>query len=44
MIHPTWLLTAAHCIPGTSWKARSAHLLAGLKVLGKEGNRVRQLS
>ena len=35
MIHPAWSLTAAHCIPGNSWTARSAELLAALSVLGR---------
>lgn len=34
-IHPAWALTAAHCIPGTSWSARSADLLAAMEALGR---------
>ena len=36
MIHPTWLLTAAHCVPGQKWKGRSGQLMAGLSILNKE--------
>ncbi|CAG5108647.1 Oidioi.mRNA.OKI2018_I69.chr1.g3891.t1.cds [Oikopleura dioica] len=43
MIHPTWLLTAAHCIPGQKWKGRS--VIFGLHNLERpKGARIASLS
>merc|ERR1712110_1278884 len=35
MIHPTWVLSAAHCIPGQSWSARSSDAFSDIKDLGR---------